>query len=188
MDCNKANDLIYKRMEHALEPAEAQGLHEHVMSCEDCREVFLVMDNCVNIVNSFDTHEPESAPDGFTKAVMAKVFPVCDAVEIAKTKSRGCVIQRVLWSVSAIIFGLAVYFLANPVALSDIRERFAFINTFVLWTQNLHYFITDTVGSMFYSGEGVSTQTLTASALLFISIMCVLLFALFSGDKKRLSS
>ena len=72
MDCKKAENLIMKYMDGQLSQNDAQLLNEHIKNCPKCKEEFLLFDSMMNEAAEI-SKEVIRAPEGFEKAVMAKI-------------------------------------------------------------------------------------------------------------------
>src|SRR6266516_2076885 len=69
MDCDEARLLLSRRLDAVIEPAEAQALEMHVVSCATCRRLayFLQAEQAALV----DRWPAVAAPHGFAEQVMA---------------------------------------------------------------------------------------------------------------------
>lgn len=72
MDCNHAQKLMMKYMDGLLSSEEAEKLNAHIRICPNCRSEFFVYDSIMENAEMI-AHEKITAPEGFEKAVIAKI-------------------------------------------------------------------------------------------------------------------
>ena len=131
MDCKQSEIAMMQHMEKTITPADAKKLAEHVLICETCREYYLAFDEMMESIT--EDFEIVSPPEGFTSAVMAKVY------EIEETAEKPAVVRifdgqffmKVFWTISAVLMGVGSYFIFNPDVLSEISAVYPAVEGFV---------------------------------------------------------
>ena len=111
MDCKQAEIAMMQHMEKTITPQDAKELAEHVLSCASCREYYLAFDEMMECVSDED-FILETPPADFTKSVMAKVGELAEKNE--KIKMSESILMKVVWGISAVFMGAALYFILNP--------------------------------------------------------------------------
>lgn len=100
MTCENFQDLIMNHFEEKNSPQETKTLAEHLLTCEECRELYTTMDNAYEA-------EIIQAPDTLTQNIMS-------AIRKEQQKSPSF---RLIWGISALFIGLML--LINPYALAE---------------------------------------------------------------------
>ena len=176
MNCEKFELLIMQHFEQTIEPASAAELTKHVLRCENCRELYLMMDEATD-----ETSEDILAPVNFTASVMDKVreLPVYQKPETQKIKESGMFTLRILWGFSAIIFGVGVLFMFNPDLLTALAGSYPIVYSIVDFITAVGMAVGGVMEwlSMAFAPAGAANE-LGVIALLFVAVMGVLLFAL----------
>jgi len=113
LNCDQAEISMLKYAEKTIQPAEASKLAHHVLGCGTCREYYLLFDEIVEAAaTNLELHEP---PVNFTAIVMANVR--------ATTQPRASMLH-LLWGVSAILLGVALFLAYNPALLAQLTHAF----------------------------------------------------------------
>jgi len=176
MDCTIAENLTMKYAEGTITPPESQGLVKHVLSCESCREFYLLFDE---MLEQTTTDDLEKVPGDFTRNVMlaVKALP-CREAKVKR--SAGSVVYSVLWGFSVMILGLALLLVFNPTwlevpILNTIHDGLMAFGAWMI-----------AIGERI--GNSVSlnvTQAMSLFALSFSGIIVILLHLLYSGEKRQ---
>jgi len=184
MDCNLAQQLIMKRADAKIDGKDALELHEHVSNCGDCRETYLVFDECMEALMAFENSEAEAiAPADFTRSVMAKVGGVTHSTEeIEKVKESGWVVLKLLWGFSAIILGVVLFLLFNPNVLETLINRYPVLENTLAGFEQAFTFLQGGISTFVQGIDMSSTGTMSVFALLFVTLMSILLFVLHSNE------
>ena len=75
--CSNTQETIMLYHEKRIKPLKSVALHWHINKCTDCRELFLAMDKAGEYeIEALDTGTANLVPEGFTKAVMAKISAI----------------------------------------------------------------------------------------------------------------
>jgi hypothetical protein len=104
MNCGKTDSLLNKYMDGSLTPKDEKALKEHVVSCEKCKEEYLVygeMLSCFASMTEFD-----SAPPGFTERVMGEIRKLPSVTEKAANKRDNFI--YFIWAVVSGFLGLCL--------------------------------------------------------------------------------
>jgi hypothetical protein len=175
MDCPKAETAMMSYVEKTIKPEDARDLAIHVLRCEPCRELYLMMDVAAEVSESPLTE----APAGFTERVVERIQ--ADGVTLATATpktvpTQGNTLLRVLWGLSGIVTGVALLLALNPewrmaVLLRDGFSAFAvyFGETMTWLTQ------TDITDILINSGLGLL-------AFVFAGLIAALLYGLHRGE------
>ncbi|MCL2498712.1 MAG: hypothetical protein FWE90_00070 [Defluviitaleaceae bacterium] len=181
MDCLKAETAMMRYIEKTLKPEDARDLAKHVLRCEPCRELYLMMDASADILEA----PPAEPPEGFTEKVMALVRNLHENPESAMLEVKnpstpsvtaGNAVFRVLWGLSGIVMGVALLFALNPhwiqgTAVHDAMTAIAaFFADITAWLGQI-----DTAHAIINSGLGIA-------ALVFAVIIIALLYGLHRGE------
>ncbi|MCL2839274.1 MAG: hypothetical protein FWE05_00750 [Defluviitaleaceae bacterium] len=191
MKCNLAEILIMKHFEKTIEPADAKKLAEHVMVCQTCRELYLVLDEGIEFSGTADIALESSniPPVNFTESVMKKVREI---PAYAKTTpvvradiSGGQMVLRVLWGFSAILLGIGLLFTFNPYMLASLLEAYPMMETLFgalssLGTHSTAFFEWVAQGTAY-----IAVDNLGIAALFFVGVMGTLLFVLYNGENRH---
>ena len=131
MTCEQAETAMLAHMETTISLKDARRLAAHVESCETCREYYLAFDETMEYAASAEADWLE-APQGFTASVMAAVqhMPVYAKPEVVeKIRSRGQATLHILWGVSAILFGIALFFAFNPQQFTNLIHSYPVLHS-----------------------------------------------------------
>ncbi|MCL2197649.1 MAG: hypothetical protein FWB80_01885 [Defluviitaleaceae bacterium] len=150
--CKKYENFIMQYFEKTIEPKNAKELVEHMLICEDCRELYTTMDASYELAGQLT-----DAPEDFTQNVMSA---------IAKEKKhvpKQTPALHLIWGISALLIGLFLLF--NPeiftAAYTPIIETFTIAAS--LPTEEIGIFaliLTAITGALLYvlhNGEKVKT-------------------------------
>jgi len=180
MNCNKAETLMLKQAENVLSTAEATDLAQHVQTCDTCREYYFAF---IDVVENFSEQDMHEAPAGFTASVMSQISTSTQTSEkFAQQTSR--LALRIIWGITAIIFGAAMFFAYNPGQLTRLANAYPAIN---IVTDALYTFWIS-LGAMFGQfvqnmGEGGIDSGLGTAALGFVVILSILLVVLHKDEE-----
>ena len=97
MDCSQSEIYIMQHFDKKIKPKNAQRLAKHILTCENCRELYLLMD---------ETHETIEAPENFTESVMQAVRKIPVATP---KKQDGQLSLRLVWGFSALIIAVGLF-------------------------------------------------------------------------------
>jgi len=97
--------------EKRISPFKSLALHRHVSKCADCREFFLEMTAMIDEINDINEieemeAEAEFAPEGFTEAVMAKVYEL--PVHVPKQKRSASDWLRIAGCIYALFMSIGI--------------------------------------------------------------------------------
>jgi len=168
MDCPKAELAMMHYVEKTLKPADARDLATHILQCEPCRTLYLLMDQAAELLTAPALNE---APIHFTAQVMARIE--AEAVTPAETVSAGL---RILWGLSGIVMGVALLFAFNPqwevvMALQNALASAAVIfNDALAWVNQI------------YVSEALINSGIGIVALVFAVVIAGLLYGLHRGE------
>ena len=172
MDCLKAETAMMHYVEQTLKPKDIQPLATHILQCEPCRALYLLLDEQAEILAAPPT-PPEGLPAHFTQSVMAKVRTQ-PAYVPTPAASIG---QRILWGMGGIVIGIALLLTLNPQwAISHaIHEGMVLLGAHI---SNLLSWLTqaDTVAALINSGLGIAT-------LIFAMLIGGALYGLYRGER-----
>jgi len=182
MDCNLAQDLITKRVESKIKDKDALSLHKHVLECDDCRDSYLVFDECMDFLTLFEKGETDvtEAPSDFTQSVMAQIGPI---YTIERVKESGWVVLKLLWGFSAIILGVTLFLLFNPDVLDNLISRYSALASLLAGMEQAMTFLQSGFNVLTQGFDLSSAGTLSVLALLFVAVMSILLSVLYNSDK-----
>jgi len=180
MNCNKAEILMLKQAENVLSTDEATDLAQHVQNCDACREYYFAF---IDVVENFSENDMHEAPSGFTVSVMSQISASKRTRErFARQTSR--LALRIIWGITAIIFGAAMFFAYNPDQLTRLANAYPAINT----VADALYTFWVSLGTMFGQfvqnmGEGSIDSSLGTAALGFVIILSILLVVLHKDEE-----
>jgi len=177
MDCKLIELLIMQHFDKTIEPADAKKLAEHVMACESCRELYLVMDESMEVAEKFDDLAKGFPPVDFTESVMNQVreLPAHSKPETAaSTETGGSVVLRLLWGMSAIILGAGIW-------LMSLAEVPPVVDSVIYALTSVGVAIAGVFDGL--AQNGGAGGNLSVVALLFVAMMGTLLFVLHNGEK-----
>ena len=178
MKCKQAELLIMHHFEKTIEPADATKLAKHVMECEACRELYLVLDEGME----FAAEEAELPPVDFTESVMDKVRELPVYVKPVAKADISEMVLRVLWGFSAIILGVVLFFIFNPDTLASLSAAYPVVNSVIGALASMG--ATVAVVFEWVSQDGVfAAGDMGIAALLFVGVMGALLYVLHNGEK-----
>ncbi|MCL2605513.1 MAG: hypothetical protein FWD90_13645 [Defluviitaleaceae bacterium] len=178
MDCAKAETAMMHYIEKTLKPEDARDLTTHILKCEPCRELYLVMDASAEMLEA-PAAEP---PEDFTERVMRLVYDLRVNPETETTEEKtppvtaGNAVFRVLWGLSGIVMGVAMLFALNPhwvqgTALHDgMTAAAAFFADIAAWMGQI-----EVARALINSGLGIV-------AFVFAGIIAGLLYGLHRGE------
>jgi len=117
MNCSQAETATLRYAEKTIQPEEASKLAQHILDCGTCREYYLLFDEIVEAAaTDLEMYEP---PINFTAAVMANIRTA--------TQPRPSMLY-ILWGVSAILLGVALFLAYNPVLLAQLVYAFPMVS------------------------------------------------------------
>ena len=184
MTCAEAETAMLAHMETTIALKDAHRLAAHVETCELCREYYLAFDETMEYAASAEAQWLE-APESFTANIMAAVqhMPVYAKPEVVeKIRNRGVATLRILWGVSAILFGIALFFAFNPYQLANLIASYPVLDSIAMFFSSIGAAFDQALRSAAntHSIEG----TIGIAALLFVLVLGSLLVVLH-GDQKR---
>ncbi|MCL2365304.1 MAG: hypothetical protein FWC71_11675 [Defluviitaleaceae bacterium] len=172
MDCLKAETAMMHYVEQTLKPKDIQPLATHILQCEPCRALYLLLDEQAEILAAPQPAETSEMPTNFTQVVMAQVR-MQPAYVPTPAASIG---QRILWVVAGILIGTAALLALNPQwAISfAIHEGLVMLGAHI---GNLLSWLTqaDTINALINSGLGIA-------ALIFSVLIGGALYGLYRGE------
>jgi len=170
MDCLKAETAMMHYVEQTLKPKDIQPLATHILQCEPCRALYLLLDEQAEILAA--PQPAEDMPANFTQAVMARMRTQ-PAYVPTPAASIG---QRILWGAVGIFMSTALLLALNPHwAISfAIHEGMVTLGAHI---SNLLSWLTqaDTVAALINSGVGII-------ALIFTVLIGGALYGLYRGE------
>ena len=186
MTCAEAEIAMLAHMETTISLKDARRLAEHVETCELCREYYLAFDEVMEYAASAEASWHE-APEGFTAAVMAEVeyTPVCAKPEVVeKIRRRGLATLHILWGVSAVLFGIALFLALNPQQFTSLVTYYPVFNSIASFFSG----VAASFAGFMDSAQHVHTieSSLGVAALLFVLVLGSLL-AVLHRDQKQTS-
>jgi len=98
MDCKQSETAMMQRMEKTIKPADARDLAKHILSCQNCRELYLAFDEAVELAES--SENLMSPPPYFTESVMMRV--------------RAAKVPYLMWGIIAAFVGAGIFVVFNP--------------------------------------------------------------------------
>jgi hypothetical protein len=173
MDCRKAETAVMRHIEKLLQPAEARDLTTHILKCENCRALYLMMDESADIFTAPAESFHEAPAADFTQRVMALVH--ADETETEKVTA-GDMVLRVLWSLGGVAVGVLMLLVMNPDWAASIALQNAFgyagmyMEELTAWlsrSEVLHVAINSSLG---------------IAALIFAGLIGGLLYGLHRGE------
>ena len=180
MDCHKAQTAIMQQIEKTIKPADARDLTKHILKCEDCRDLYLAMDEAAELPEA----ELTAAPDDFMQQVMAQVHQL--PAYTTPVAARGQMGLRVLWGLSAVIFGVGLFFFLNPdlvytlvntyPAAAAIRDGLQAIGAF---GANALEWIAQSAGTATFA----DMPSMSIGALVLVGVMGTLIYVLHRMEK-----
>jgi len=175
MDCRKAETAVMRHIEKLLQPAEARDLTKHILKCEDCRTLYLMMDESADIYAMPAESLSEMPAAGFTERVMALVHAEETVHETAAVTVND-IILRVLWSLSGVAVGVLMLLVMNPDWAASIALQNAFgyagmymeeVTAWLSRSEVLHVVVNSSLG---------------VAALVFAGLIGGLLYGLHRGE------
>jgi|GEM_PF-3890858 len=162
MDCHKAQDAVMQHIENRLAPDDARGLTLHILHCESCRALYLLMDASAEL-------PVESAPAAFTEQVMARVQQVT-------VMTVSDVLLRALWVGGGILLGVLLLLTQNPEWAATVA-LFDAVATVQAWYTDATAWITqrEVFSALGQSGLGVV-------ALVLAGLIAGVLYGLHRGE------
>jgi len=113
MDCKQSEIAMMQHMENTITPQTAKDLAKHVLSCKNCREYYIAFDEAMEF--SLDENfAMVEAPTDLTKNIMNAIKK-----DPLYTQS-GQKLLHVLWGFSAILMGIGIYLVFNPMLLAEL--------------------------------------------------------------------
>ncbi|MCL2372388.1 MAG: hypothetical protein FWC78_03185 [Defluviitaleaceae bacterium] len=112
MDCKQSELAMMQHFDKIIHPKTARKLAKHILTCQSCRELFLLMDESAEI-------ELVEAPAGFTQTVMAKVNTAG-----AYSPQDRLAFPGMLWGLVAIIAGALLIAVANTDLINTITNGY----------------------------------------------------------------
>jgi len=174
MDCLKAETAMMHYVEQTLKPKDIAPLATHILQCEPCRALYLLLDEQAEILAA-PQPESEEMPSYFTQAVMNKVRNQ-PAYVPTPTAS---ISQRIMWVATCILMGTASLLALNPhwaitfAIQQGMQTAAAHIGNLLSWLTQA-----DTVTAFINSGLGIV-------ALIFSVLIGGALYGLYRGEHKQ---
>jgi anti-sigma factor RsiW len=183
MNCQQADHAFMLYADKTIKPAAASALAKHVLTCDDCRELFLAFDEALDDISQFD----DPAPADFTAHVMKAVRELPPYTQAA-TRALSDVAIRVFWGLCAVLLGISLIGMNNPDGVN------AFINSYPLV-----YAVAAALASAGEALQAAAQQLLqlgsqtgatvspwfAASALFFVGIAGAILAVLMRGENLK---
>jgi hypothetical protein len=169
MDCKKADIALLQYAEKTIKPAAASALAKHVLTCENCRELFLAFDEAIESAGSLT----DEAPAGFTENVMKEIHKLPPHIKIKDTLVSDT-IMRVFSGVCALLMGFGLLLAETP--LSNM-----FTAAGGMIQNSIHWFLY--AGSQLGATASAAFPSLAISALFFLCIVGAALAVLLRNEK-----
>jgi hypothetical protein len=182
MNCKQADTALMQYAEKNIQHETAAALAKHVLTCESCREVFLLFDEAMET-----TDEPvKTIPIDFTDTVMTAVRGLPPYAKTAAVGSRADVGARVFWGLCAVLMGVALYGMVNPESiaalLNSYPQAYAVLGALAAFSDSLQLFANQFLSSGSRLGTAASPWFM-ASTLFFVAIVGTLLAVLVREEK-----
>ena len=184
MNCDFAETLIMKHMECTITEDESKALYAHTLECENCKEYYLAFDEVMEFAANDNTLWIE-APVNFTANVMAEVTkaPIyAKAAQPEVEKARSQMMFHILWGVSAIMLGVALFFVYNPAHFDGLIERLPALASASAWVSSVWAAISGGMDRVMQNNMTIESN-LGVTALLIVLIIASLLVALHRSEK-----
>ena len=104
MDCKQSEIAMMQQMEKTIQPKTAKELAQHLLSCEPCRQMYLMFDQLMEYSTDDNL---EIAPKDFTSCVMSKV-------NAFKAESKTSLAKKIVWAIGTILMGVLLFLISNP--------------------------------------------------------------------------
>ena len=157
MECSQAEIYIMQHFDKTIKPKNAQKLAKHILTCENCRELYFTMDEAAEFAEATDFTE---APEGFAESVMKEVRRVAPAIPEKKEEKS---VLRLVWGFCALIMAVCMFVMQD---LTRLTNR-----------------LVPLIDSI--SGFNISIDYLGFTALLLVVIMSVLLYVLNNEESAK---
>jgi hypothetical protein len=183
MNCSGAEVAIMQHMEKIISASDAKELAAHVLECERCREYYLAFDETMEYAASAEAKWYE-APANFSAAVMAKVNAFVSpkpAVEAIRRKGR--LTLYILWGISAVLFGVALFFAFNPELFTNLANSYQLFSIIESALTNIRAIIGQITESAMRNTSFVESG-FGIAALLFTLLLGALLFVLHKEQEE----
>jgi len=179
MNCELAEILVMKHMEQTILPGEKEVLHTHMTECDSCREYYLAFDEVLEYAANENTLWIET-PANFTANVMGEIKKAQPALENEKVRSS--IGLHILWGASAILLGVALFFMYNPAYFTNLTELFPTLANISAWVARVWAAIARTMDSILQSQQTIETS-IGVTALAMVLVMAILLVVLHRSEK-----
>jgi len=185
MDCNKSQIAIMQYLEKKIEPLEAQTLVKHILMCEECRELYLLLDESQELLETTESKAEATevpVPVDFVANVMemvrkepkyAKLPPV--SIEL-----------KILWAISAVMMTIAMLVHFDPPWFTNIIASFPSVATIHEFFINIGNSMTGTVSQFFQNVELQDSNVMSLWAMMFVLVISTLLFVLHREEMEKL--
>jgi len=175
MDCNQSQIAIMQYLEKKIEPLEARTLVKHILICEECRELYLLLDESQELLEISKVSEVAiSVPEDFVANVMemvrkepkyAKLQPV--SIEL-----------KILWAISAVMMTIAMLVHFDPPWFANVVAWFPTVGTIQEFFVNIGNNMTGTIAQFFQNIEYQDSGNMSLWAMMFVLVISTLLFVL----------
>ena len=170
MDCKQSELAMMQHFEKNIHPKIARKLAKHVLTCQNCRELFLLMDE------SAEEFELTEAPSGFTRAVMARVNEAAVYTRQEKPVFAG------IWGLVAILAGAMLIIVANTDVIGMITGGYPLMDGVMYWLGNAAANLRQGVDGFLQSGSDLDLDGWISVGALALSIMLIGLLAVLYKD------
>jgi len=183
MDCSQSQIAIMEYLEKRIEPIEAQMLVKHVLVCEDCRELYLLLDESQELLTQKSSAPVEATiPVDFVANVMemvrkepkyAKLPPV--SIEL-----------KILWAVSAVVMTIALLVHFDPPWFASIVASFPTVATIQEFFVNISNNTTGAVLQFFQALDLQESGYMSLWAMMFVLVISTLLLILHREEMENI--
>ena len=183
MDCSQSQIAIMEYLEKRIEPIEAQMLVKHVLVCEDCRELYLLLDESQELLTQKISAPVEATiPVDFVANVMemvrkepkyAKLPPV--SIEL-----------KILWAVSAVVMAIALLVHFDPPWFASIVASFPTVATIQEFFVNISNNTTGAVLQFFQALDLQESGYMSLWAMMFVLVISTLLLILHREEMENI--
>ena len=176
MDCNQSQTAIMKYLEKKIEPLEAQMLVKHILICEECRELYLILDESQELLEVVTP-----APVDFVANVMEKVRKEPKYEKLPPVSIE----LKILWAVSAVMMAVAVLVHLEPRWFSNVVSSFPTVGAIQEFFVNIGNHTAGTISQFFQTIELQDSGNMSLWAMMFVLIISTLLFILHREEIEK---
>jgi len=171
-------------LEKKIKPLEAQTLVKHILVCEECRELYLLLDESQELLEVTETKAE-------TTEVPVPVDFVANVMEMVRKEPKYAKLPpvsielKILWAISAVMMTIAMLVHFDPPWFTNVIAWFPTVGTIQEFFVNAGNNMTGTITQFFQNIELQDSGSMSLWAIMFVLVISTLLLVLHREEMEK---